>query len=46
MKLYAGLIVAAQATYGQTALGELVDNWCGSDLNEFYNTTGLAIEYR
>ncbi|CAG5110061.1 Oidioi.mRNA.OKI2018_I69.chr2.g4507.t1.cds [Oikopleura dioica] len=45
MKFFAGLVLAAQASTN-IALGTLVDNWCGFDLHDFYETTGLALEYR
>ena len=45
MKFFAGLVLAAQASTN-IALGKLVDNWCGFDLHDFYETTGLALEYR
>ena len=44
MKIFAGLVLAASAA--EISLGTLVDNWCGTDLNDFYSTEGLALEYR
>ena len=44
MKIFAGVILAIKAD--EKILGELVNNFCGFDLHDFYDTAGLAIEYR
>jgi len=44
MKILAGLALAASAA--EISLGQKVTNWCGFDLNDFYDTNGLALEYR
>jgi hypothetical protein len=44
MKIFAGLVLAASAA--ETSLGAIVTTWCGTDLNDFYTTEGLALEYR
>ncbi|CBY19180.1 unnamed protein product [Oikopleura dioica] len=44
MKILAGLALAASAA--EISLGQKVTNWCGFDLNDFYDTRGLALEYR
>ena len=44
MKIFAGLVLAASAA--EISLGAIVTTWCGTDLNDFYTTEGLALEYR
>lgn len=46
MRLFAGLVFAAKANFAGKIPGLLVKNWCGRDLNDYYDTADLNIEYR